>query len=137
MRIFVFVFVSFFFFKQKTAYEMRISDWSSDVCSSDLDHGVTSLAPADSWQDALGTASSESGGGTAMVVLPLDHGFASDAISLLTEQDILGERLVRRQKRRKSADAFLAELATLSVGDMVVRSEEHTSELQSLMRISY
>src|SRR3546814_2395503 len=29
---------SFFFFKQKTAYEMRISDWSSDVCSSDLDH---------------------------------------------------------------------------------------------------
>src|SRR3546814_11816128 len=32
----VFVPVFFFFFKQKTAYEMRISDWSSDVCSSDL-----------------------------------------------------------------------------------------------------
>src|SRR3546814_5316060 len=31
------IFVVFFFFKQKTAYEMRISDWSSDVCSSDLD----------------------------------------------------------------------------------------------------
>src|SRR3546814_9255787 len=35
----------FFFFKQKTAYEMRISDWSSDVCSSDLDerllHGAS------------------------------------------------------------------------------------------------
>src|SRR3546814_3206382 len=31
-----FVFIRFFFFKQKTAYEMRISDWSSDVCSSDL-----------------------------------------------------------------------------------------------------
>src|SRR3546814_1358668 len=30
-------FCFFFFFKQKTAYEMRISDWSSDVCSSDLD----------------------------------------------------------------------------------------------------
>src|SRR3546814_1682146 len=30
------IFVFFFFFKQKTAYEMRISDWSSDVCSSDL-----------------------------------------------------------------------------------------------------
>src|SRR3546814_2282262 len=30
---------SVFFFKQKTAYEMRISDWSSDVCSSDLDPG--------------------------------------------------------------------------------------------------
>src|SRR3546814_5580762 len=30
--------IFFFFFKQKTAYEMRISDWSSDVCSSDLNH---------------------------------------------------------------------------------------------------
>src|SRR3546814_6838585 len=33
------VFVLCFFFKQKTAYEMRISDWSSDVCSSDLADG--------------------------------------------------------------------------------------------------
>src|SRR3546814_1043477 len=32
----VYLFSLFFFFKQKTAYEMRISDWSSDVCSSDL-----------------------------------------------------------------------------------------------------
>src|SRR3546814_3488250 len=32
----VFIWLFFFFFKQKTAYEMRISDWSSDVCSSDL-----------------------------------------------------------------------------------------------------
>src|SRR3546814_2015616 len=34
--LFICVLLSFFFFKQKTAYEMRISDWSSDVCSSDL-----------------------------------------------------------------------------------------------------
>src|SRR3546814_11354446 len=34
----------FFFFKQKTAYEMRISDWSSDVCSSDLCRAPASLA---------------------------------------------------------------------------------------------
>src|SRR3546814_5332848 len=34
--MFIFYLVCFFFFKQKTAYEMRISDWSSDVCSSDL-----------------------------------------------------------------------------------------------------
>src|SRR3546814_9266095 len=33
----------FFFFKQKTAYEMRISDWSSDVCSSDLGHETLML----------------------------------------------------------------------------------------------
>src|SRR3546814_16069599 len=37
----------FFFFKQKTAYEMRISDWSSDVCSSDLLHRLTDEAQID------------------------------------------------------------------------------------------
>src|SRR3546814_6621874 len=36
MIVFLIVCICFFFFKQKTAYEMRISDWSSDVCSSDL-----------------------------------------------------------------------------------------------------
>src|SRR3546814_8215733 len=39
----------FFFFKQKTAYEMRISDWSSDVCSSDLDSFVR-LKPRSEWR---------------------------------------------------------------------------------------
>src|SRR3546814_2886724 len=34
--VFTAIYSTFFFFKQKTAYEMRISDWSSDVCSSDL-----------------------------------------------------------------------------------------------------
>src|SRR3546814_5279679 len=38
--------VYFFFFKQKTAYEMRISDWSSDVCSSDLSGGGAGSAPS-------------------------------------------------------------------------------------------
>src|SRR3546814_6554110 len=42
----VLIFVLFFFFKQKTAYEMRISDWSSDVCSSDL----RCRTCADSWR---------------------------------------------------------------------------------------
>src|SRR3546814_4401776 len=46
--MFCYVFVLFFFFfKQKTAYEMRISDWSSDVCSSDLLDGRRSV-PCDS-----------------------------------------------------------------------------------------
>src|SRR3546814_8202169 len=40
MIMFLYIFC-FFFFKQKTAYEMRISDWSSDVCSSDLQGKVS------------------------------------------------------------------------------------------------
>src|SRR3546814_18241770 len=44
MSICCFRVVVFFFFKQKTAYEMRISDWSSDVCSSDLRGGPAKIA---------------------------------------------------------------------------------------------
>src|SRR3546814_1728834 len=40
----------FFFFKQKTAYEMRISDWSSDVCSSDLDYTIDQVVQLAEWQ---------------------------------------------------------------------------------------
>src|SRR3546814_1776300 len=43
----------FFFFKQKTAYEMRISDWSSDVCSSDLLHPVIEFGVAHLTQQLL------------------------------------------------------------------------------------
>src|SRR3546814_9669394 len=46
--------IFFLFDKQKTAYEMRISDWSSDVCSSDLeedDHNIAEGLPADEEQD--------------------------------------------------------------------------------------
>src|SRR3546814_3692850 len=43
--IFMFLFLYLFFFKQKTAYEMRISDWSSDVCSSDLRLAAARHAP--------------------------------------------------------------------------------------------
>src|SRR3546814_5193825 len=52
------VILYFFFFKQKTAYEMRISDWSSDVCSSDLSGPVegfdADLKGANSYADIAG-----------------------------------------------------------------------------------
>src|SRR3546814_5824412 len=83
----------FFFFKQKTAYELRISDWSSDVCSSDL---------------------------------------------------FLGDRLQRREGDRQPGFAAqiahplqLVPLALQVARHFEHRSEEHTSELRSLMRISY
>src|SRR3546814_4081623 len=44
MIVSLFLITLFFFFKQKTAYEMRISDWSSDVCSSDLRECKTCLS---------------------------------------------------------------------------------------------
>nr|WP_294850930.1 transcription-repair coupling factor [uncultured Sphingomonas sp.] len=82
------------------------------------DHGLKSLAQVRTWQEALGSKAD-----AALIVLPLDHGFKAPDVAILTEQDMLGDRLVRRKRRRKSADAFLAELATLTLGDLVVHVE--------------
>ncbi len=75
---------------------------------------------ADTWQDALGLAAR---GKPVAMVLPLETGFANDELELVTEQDILGDRLVRRRKRKKDSDAFLAELSALHPGDLVVHME--------------
>ncbi|WP_340317614.1 transcription-repair coupling factor [Rhizorhabdus argentea] len=105
------------------------------------DHGLERLSFAESWQEALGQAldAKESlGSGVAKValaVLPLGHGFTSGDIALLTEQDMLGDRLIRRQKRKKSADAFLAELATLTPGDLVVHMDHGIGRYEGLTSI--
>jgi transcription-repair coupling factor (superfamily II helicase) len=75
------------------------------------------------------------GGSVALAVLPLDHGFTTADVALLTEQDMLGDRLVRRRKRRKSADAFMSELATLSPGDLVVHADHGIGRYEGLTRI--
>src|SRR3546814_19074628 len=51
--ILCFYFLFLFFFKQKTAYEMRISDWSSDVCSSDLPRFTDETAACMVWSEAI------------------------------------------------------------------------------------
>src|SRR3546814_13865050 len=51
--MFMLMFFCFFFFKQKTAYEMRISDWSSDVCSSDLFQGSSRFDIAQGFANVL------------------------------------------------------------------------------------
>ena len=72
------------------------------------DHGLPNAVFAESWQEALGVAAGgRDSGNVALIVLPLDHGFTSPEVALLTEQDMLGDRLVRRNKRKKSTDAFL------------------------------
>lgn len=85
-----------------------------------LEEAGTPVQLADTWQEALGLSAK---GKPAAMVLPIEASFANDEMELLTEQDILGDRLVRRKKKRKDADAFLAELQALSVGDLIVHTE--------------
>src|SRR3546814_4201479 len=110
----------FFFFKQKTAYEMRISDWSSDVCSSDLGGigGVIDLRTRK----------------------PLDF----DGFEL--SGSVRGRYETLADKIDPLVSALVSDRWNVGSGEMGLlltgsyqerRSEEHTSELQSLMRISY
>ncbi|MCB2074860.1 MAG: transcription-repair coupling factor [Novosphingobium sp.] len=87
---------------------------------------------ADSWQEALGLAAR---GKPVALVLPLETGFANAELEIVTEQDILGDRLVRRKKRRKDADAFLAELSALTPGDLVVHMDHGIGRYEGLQSI--
>ena len=94
------------------------------------DHGLKAHKHVETWQEALGAKSQP-----ALLVLPLDHGFTTPDVAVLTEQDMLGDRLVRRRKKRKAADAFLAELATLSPDDLVVHADHGIGRYEGLTQI--
>jgi transcription-repair coupling factor (superfamily II helicase) len=96
------------------------------------DHGLKKAVEVDTWQEALGATA---GGQAALAVIPLDHGFTTADVAVLTEQDMLGDRLVRRRKRKKSADAFMSELSTLSQGDLVVHADHGIGRYEGLTRI--
>lgn len=103
------------------------------------DHGMAGAVQIDSWQEAQGfigaPRSRKNEVRIALVVVPLEHGFTTPGLAMLTEQDVLGDRLVRRAKRKKSADAFMAELATLSPGDLVVHVEHGIGRYEGLTQI--
>jgi transcription-repair coupling factor (superfamily II helicase) len=94
------------------------------------EHGLKAQKLADSWQEALGSKTQP-----ALLVLPLDHGFTTPDVAVLTEQDMLGDRLVRRRKKRKGAAAFLEELAALSPGDLVVHADHGIGRYEGLTQI--
>ncbi|MEQ1725940.1 MAG: transcription-repair coupling factor [Sphingopyxis sp.] len=96
------------------------------------DHGALSIVDAESWQAAVGQADRET---AVAVVLPIEHGFATETLCVVSEQDILGDRLIRRIRKRKSADAFLAEMSTLSVGDHVVHRDHGIGRYEGLISI--
>src|SRR3546814_3244476 len=131
-----------FFFKQKTAYEMRISDWSSDVCSSDLvDDRV--LLQVGFYDVPHGRAF-----GALVHGRPAgDHVVARRVDRLARCQqghfgDARADRLPRVDAVAHATDPHhVAALLVVGIGIEegvgAIRSEEHRSELQALMRRAY
>src|SRR3546814_1247146 len=119
-----------FFFKQKTAYEMRISDWSSDVCSSDLPQIVERRA-----RNHLGDRAADDDVGGDFI----DDVQAGEPVGVAFRLvDLRVDDHLALVERPHVAIAVGAERHVgIERAAGAIRSEEHTSELQSLMRISY
>src|SRR3546814_3601897 len=131
-----------------TAYEMRISDWSSDVCSADLQAAAVfrhEAPPIEAHVVAVLQHLQDGGVGGRPPDAELFHLLHQAGLAvarrrlgevLLRQHGAAGDRIALRQLRQAPvAGGFF-----LAIGGLVVavfRSEEHTSELQSLMRTSY
>ncbi len=95
------------------------------------DHDLAPLAAAPDWPAFLAWDKAIAG----LLVLGLEEGFETADVALISEQDILGDRLVRRGRRSRKASDFLSELSALSPGDLVVHVDHGIGRFEGLKTI--
>jgi transcription-repair coupling factor (superfamily II helicase) len=95
------------------------------------EHGLLNLAPVASWTQALALPRHQIG----LAVLGIDSGFETADVALITEEDILGERLVRPRRQSKRAENFIAEVTSLAAGDVVVHVDHGIGRFVGLRAI--
>ncbi len=92
------------------------------------DHDIGPLGIADNFKSTIKANKAL----IALAVLPLEHGFETDKLAIITEQDVLGDRLVRKARRSKKADSFLSEVSALAPSDLVVHSAHGVGRFEGL-----
>jgi transcription-repair coupling factor (superfamily II helicase) len=95
------------------------------------EHGLANLALVASWPQAPALPRPQVG----LAVLGLDSGFETADVALITEQDILGERLVRPRRHARHTENFIAEVTSLSAGDLVVHVDHGIGRFSGLRAI--
>ncbi|MEX5728970.1 transcription-repair coupling factor (superfamily II helicase) [Rhodovulum iodosum] len=94
------------------------------------DEGVVDARPAADIRDVVEPR------GLYLTVWALEHGFHGPGITVISEQDVLGDRLIRAPKKRRRAENFLTEAQTLSPGDLVVHVEHGVGRYNGLETIT-
>ncbi|HEY0439055.1 MAG TPA: transcription-repair coupling factor, partial [Xanthobacteraceae bacterium] len=108
------------------------SDGSRERMGSVLaEHGVANLNTVGSWRTALALPRPEVG----LAVLGIESGFETDDVAVISEQDILGDRLVRPRRAGRKAQDFIADLTSLSEGDLVVHVDHGIGRFVGLQAI--
>ncbi|MBA4782180.1 MAG: transcription-repair coupling factor [Rhizobiales bacterium] len=95
------------------------------------DHGLALVRTCGNWDEVLALPS----GVAALVVLPVETGFETPGLMMIGEQDILGDRLVRKSKRRRKDADFISEVTSLSEGDLVVHIDHGIGRFEGLRSI--
>ena len=88
----------------------------------------TPLVFADGWDEALKSDERSA----AFVVLPLEQGFKTDKFCIISETDVLGDRLARPVRRKKRGDGFISDISALNEGDLVVHIDHGIGRYQGL-----
>ncbi len=92
------------------------------------DHGIEGAVPAESWADVKTAAT----GQVPLFVLSLENGFVVPGRTIYTEQDILGDRLVRRRRPARASEHLISEMSSLSLGDIVVHADHGIARYDGL-----
>ncbi len=96
------------------------------------DHKLHNLSNVGSWSAALALPKHT----VALAVLGIESGFETAEVAIVSEQDILGDRLVRPRRAQKRADNFIAEATSLAAGDLVVHVDHGIGRFVSLQAIT-
>jgi transcription-repair coupling factor (superfamily II helicase) len=95
------------------------------------DHGLANLTSVPSWTEALRLPAAQVG----LAVLGLESGFETADAAIISEQDILGDRLVRPRRAARRGDNFIAEITSLAAGDLVVHVDHGIGRFVGLRAI--
>jgi transcription-repair coupling factor (superfamily II helicase) len=95
------------------------------------EHGLSALDRVDRWEQLTSLPA----GGVGILVLGLENGYATGHFALVTEQDILGDRLARPARRRLNLDQLITEISTLIVGDLVVHVDHGVGRYDGLVTL--
>ena len=95
------------------------------------DHKLHNLNPVDNWPQALALPKPT----VALAVLGIESGFETEDTAIVSEQDILGDRLVRPHRTARRAENFIAEATSLTPGDLVVHVDHGIGRFKGLQAI--
>jgi transcription-repair coupling factor (superfamily II helicase) len=95
------------------------------------DHDLAPLATTTTWAEAMSWDPAI----VPLIVLALEEGFETESFAIIAEQDILGDRLVRRARKNRKAADVLSELGSLAPGDLVVHVDHGIGRFEGLKTI--